>query len=157
MKDNTSCCSVSATPAKDDASNICPVCASKDKKLKLITLKSLLKPKSLATIDAQQQYYFCKDANCETVYFNNKGQIFTTDNIKVRVHQKDSALDVSVCYCFDWTPKNIAQAAKEGRLEQIAPSISAHIKAGRCGCEVNNPQGSCCLGNVNSVIQQFQN
>lgn len=31
-----------------------------------------------------------------------------------------------------------------------------HIKADRCGCEVNNPQGSCCLGNVSAFIKQVK-
>lgn len=33
--------------------------------------------------------------------------------------------------------------------------ITIHTKAGRCGCEVNNPEGSCCLGNVNRLIDSF--
>jgi len=27
-------------------------------------------------------------------------------------------------------------------------------KSKRCGCEVNNPQGNCCLGNVSLVVEQ---
>ena len=157
MKDNAGCCSTATKIKPDKHKNLCPVCNNKGKAVKLITIKSLISPKSLATIDAGQQYYFCKDADCQTVYFNGNGQCFNTSDIKVRVHQKDLAEDVPVCYCFDWSPKNIAQAAKDGGLEQIAPSISDHIKAGRCGCEVNNPQGTCCLGNINSFIRQLQN
>ncbi len=29
---------------------------------------------------------------------------------------------------------------------------NVQIKANRCGCEVNNPQGSCCLGNVMTFV-----
>jgi hypothetical protein len=31
--------------------------------------------------------------------------------------------------------------------------ISHQVKEGRCGCEVNNLQGGCCLGNVNTFIK----
>ena len=133
-------------------SNTCPVSKTKGKSVKLITLKSLLTPKALATLDAQQTYYFCKDTACEVVYFS-KEKSFSIKDLKVKVHQKDKSKDVPVCYCFDWTPNNITQAAEVSELEQVASSISAHIKAGRCGCEVNNPQGSCCLGNVNAVVK----
>jgi hypothetical protein len=30
----------------------------------------------------------------------------------------------------------------------VAERITALVKAERCACEVKNPQGSCCLGNV---------
>ncbi len=145
MKDNSNCCTTATSQVKNrQQAMLCPRCNTKGKKIKLITIKSLLKPKSLATIDAQEQYYFCKDPDCKIVYFNGNGQSFNSQNIKLKVHQKDSSPEVAICYCFDWTRQNIAQAAKENRLEQITPSITAHIKAGRCGCEVNNPQGSCC-------------
>lgn len=69
------------------------------------------------------------------------------------VYQKDSGADVPVCYCFGWTRATIADAAALGEADEVAPSIRAHIKAGRCGCEVNNPQGACCLGNVIGEVQ----
>lgn len=73
--------------------------------------------------------------------------------LKAPVYQKDGGADVPVCYCFGWTRATIADAAALGEADEVAPSISAHIKAGRCGCEVNNPQGVCCLGNVIREVQ----
>jgi len=32
--------------------------------------------------------------------------------------------------------------------------IRNHVQEGRCGCEVNNPQGACCMGNVTEFIRQ---
>lgn len=37
-------------------------------------------------------------------------------------------------------------------MDCCAPGNS-HFQAGRCGCEVNNPQGACRLGNVNTVVR----
>nr|WP_274436662.1 hypothetical protein [Alicyclobacillus sp. ALC3] len=34
--------------------------------------------------------------------------------------------------------------------------ISEQIQADRCGCEVNNPQGSCCLGNVMAFVHSIR-
>jgi hypothetical protein len=56
---------------------------------------------------------------------------------------------VPVCYCFGW---------RRGQLQDpsnchATDEITAHIQAQRCGCEVNNPQGCCCLTNVRSAME----
>lgn len=149
---NTNCCTT-AKPSDTNTSIVmaCPISGQKGKEIKLITLKSLLIPAHLAELDPTQTYYFCKDADCDVVYFSQT-QAFTKQHLKVKVHQKEIAKDVPVCYCFDWTPQSIAAAAD---ASTISSSINEHIKAGRCGCEVNNPQGSCCLGNVNAEIKRL--
>lgn len=150
---NANCCSTdSASKEAIQSVGICSVCTSKGKAVKLITLKSLLLPPKLTLLDPQHDYHFCKDTECDVVYFS-EAMHFTKDDLKVAVHQKDKGENVPVCYCFDWTPQSIRKASEVDRIPQ---SISEHIKTGRCGCEVNNPQGSCCLGNVNAVIKQYK-
>jgi hypothetical protein len=34
-----------------------------------------------------------------------------------------------------------------------ADRITALVKADRCACEVRNPQGTCCLGNVTAAVR----
>ncbi|WP_410513771.1 (2Fe-2S)-binding protein [Paenibacillus sp. BR2-3] len=132
----------------------CPSCNNKGKSVELITLKSLLKASALETIVPDTSYFFCPNPSCSTVYFSETHlQIFTEDNMKVPVYQKNPNMDVPVCYCFDWTRERLIQAAHD--KQQPADQIKAHIKAGRCGCEVNNPQGACCLGNVTTFIRSF--
>lgn len=36
--------------------------------------------------------------------------------------------------------------------KRISEVMCGHIRANRCGCEVNNLQGSCSLGNVTQMI-----
>jgi hypothetical protein len=43
---------------------------------------------------------------------------------------------------------------KDLRLNQLN-TIRQNIKENRCGCEVNNPQGSCCLGNITEYINEL--
>jgi len=62
---------------------------------------------------------------------------------------------VPVCYCFDWTKEKLEQAIKNDLASQPVEQIRQNIKANRCGCEVNNPQGSCCLANVTTFINQL--
>lgn len=145
---NTNCCT---QPNSNSTTSNCPVNGQQGKAVKLITLKSLLVPSQLAELDPNQDYYFCKDAECDVVYFS-QAQRFTKQHLKVKVYQKETSQDVPVCYCFGWTPKQLSAL---DNANTVSASISEHIKAGRCGCEVNNPQGSCCLGNVTNEIKQL--
>lgn len=148
---SSSCCTPIAIPEGQSADQ-CPQSGTKGRKVSIVSLKSLLRPTSLDRLAPAVQHYFCSDSGCEVVYFSANGTYYR-DELKVPVYQKDSSADVSVCYCFGWTRATIADAAALGKEEAIAPSISAHIKAGRCGCEFNNPQGACCLGNVTSEVR----
>ena len=131
----------------------CPNCGQNGRHVPLITLKSLLKPTALATLDPECDYAFCPNPSCETVYFALDGPLtFAAGDLKVPVFQKDSDMEVPVCYCFDWTRKRIMQAVRQGG--NPLQEIKAHVQAGRCGCEVNNPQGACCMGNVVEWIRQ---
>ena len=129
----------------------CPKNETKGKKVKSITLKSLLKPSALENLNLDTTYYFCEAFDCPVVYFNEKGQSFSTEQIKVPVFQKDKSLDIPVCYCFGWSRDRIQQEIIQTGKSSAEANIRGHIQAGRCGCEVNNPQGSCCLGNVRQL------
>lgn len=129
----------------------CPSCSKKGKSIQLLTLKSLLRASALENIEPKNSYLFCSSSTCSTVYFStNHSQIFVESDLKVPVYQKNPSMNVHVCYCFEWTRERLLQAT--GANQQPTKQIKAHVQAGRCGCEVNNPQGSCCLGNVNIYI-----
>ncbi|MDP4553548.1 (2Fe-2S)-binding protein [Alkalihalobacillus macyae] len=122
--------------------------------MKLITLKSLLLPKALAILQPDTSYQLCSISGCDVVYFNEKEQIFTKSDLKVSVSQKDEKENTPICYCFGWTRKIVSKEIKKTEENTIIQNISMHIKAIRCGCEVNNHQGSCCLGNVTGFIKK---
>jgi hypothetical protein len=130
----------------------CPVCQQIGKSVQIITIKALLRPQALETIEPESNYAFCPNSFCEVVYFNGV-QSYGRDCLKVSVYQKDDALDVPVCYCFEWTRKRLIQAIRS--RQNPVEFIREHVQANRCGCEVNNPQGSCCLGNVTKFIQSI--
>jgi hypothetical protein len=130
----------------------CPSCGEKGKNVQHLTLKSLLKASALETIEPENSYVFCSNPACSFVYFSgNHSQTFVKNDLKVQVYQKNQSADVPVCYCFDWTRERLLQTI--GTDQKPADQIKAHVQAGRCGCEVNNPQGACCLGNVNAFVR----
>lgn len=133
----------------------CPSCGEKGKSVHLITLKSLLKPTFLETIEPDNTYAFCTNSFCNTVYFSGThSQTFKEDALKVPVFQKNSNTDVPVCYCFDWTRDRLVQAVSVN--QDPVDHIKGHIQSNRCGCEVNNPQGRCCLGNVSAFVRSLK-
>jgi len=59
-----------------------------------------------------------------------------------------------VCYCFGWTPQKIVGEIETTGKSTAIDRIKAQVKAGNCYCEVTNPQGACCLGNVAQAVKE---
>jgi hypothetical protein len=148
----SSCCQTQAKEASRITN--CPVCQQKGKSVPIITLKSLLKPTALEVIQPESPYAFCSNPLCEVVYYTDS-QTFRKNMLKVTVYQKDEGLDTPVCYCFNWTRERLIQAVQVN--QHPIYHIRAQIQANCCGCEVNNPQGACCLGNVTVFIRKLNN
>lgn len=53
------------------------------KPVKLITLKALLTPSALCTLEPGKAYRFCPDAGCDVVYFAG-GRWYPQADVKVR-------------------------------------------------------------------------
>jgi hypothetical protein len=89
------------------------------------------------------------------VYFGEKRQaVFVKAQVRERVYQKEpDSPDVWICYCFRHSVGEVTVGRREER-DRIVAHISAGIKADECACDLRNPQGSCCLGNVNARIKQ---
>ena len=133
----------------------CPTCGQRGKAVDTATLKALL---SVSLMEIRPvAYYFCRTVACPAVYFAAAGgQQFTEASLRERVHQKHpDEDDVFVCYCFRHAPATIkAELIETGRTD-VTEAITAGIQAGKCACEIRNPQGSCCLGNVRAVVQRL--
>ena len=139
-----SCCNDESceTNLATTASPTCKACGSEGLPVDPITLKALFTADALRR-GVPPEPRFCPDPNCPIVYFGSTGT-FTEEDLTVRVHGKHPTDDaVPVCYCFEYTPAFI-------RKEKGAASkaIAAEIKGGLCDCEVKNPKGVCCLGDV---------
>ena len=129
----------------------CSSCGERGKPVQGQTVKSLLAVSLRAVRDLQ--YYFCPSRDCGVVYFSSDGQQqFMTNDIRERVYQKAPGdADVQVCYCFNYRAGTL-RAASATEYDQIVAEINAGIQAGQCACDLRNPQGSFCLGNVRASI-----
>ena len=135
--------------------NACPECGQTAKPVQGQTVKALL------AVNLRQvrevAHLFCRTQTCPVVYFSPDGaQTFTVEQVRERVYQKEpEADDVSVCYCFRYTVGQVRAASPEGR-RAIVDDVNAGINAGQCACDLRNPQGSCCLGNVRGLIKRLE-
>lgn len=124
----------------------CPACGARGSNLDEITLKALLRPAALAR-RSESQHEFCATPSCPVVYFG-RDERFTRDDIIVPVFQKKSDPARPICYCFDVKVSDIREEIARTGESTAGARIKELIRMGRCACELRNPQGSCCLGNV---------
>jgi hypothetical protein len=133
----------------------CPRCHRKGKAVTIETVKAML----AISLEAIQMtsYCFCATPTCPVVYFTTDIQhVFLETDLRERVHQKAPlADDVFVCYCFRYTPRSLIEEVATNGQSTAVKKITAGIQAGLCACDIRNPQGSCCLGNVKAVLHQI--
>lgn len=108
----TDCCVTNEKNVESIRSELCPSCNTKGKKVKIITLKSILKPTVLDTLNPDLTHYFCSTEDCVVVYFGTDKKTYSTSEVKVSVYQKDNSPIVPVCYCFDWTREKLQSILK---------------------------------------------
>ena len=123
----------------------CPSCAQAGVPVDRITLKALLTADGLRRgIPVQPRY--CGNADCRIVYFDVDGDgIFTEADLTVRVYVKHpNEAEIPVCYCFGVS----VGAMANGRARELRESVAREVQAQHCACEVKNPKGGCCLGDL---------
>jgi hypothetical protein len=133
----------------------CPVCGERGKPVQGQTVKALL---SVSLRNVQNvEYLFCRTQTCPVVYFSADGeQSFTVAQVRERVYQKEPEADhVFICYCFRHKVGDLRVASPETRAA-ILDDINTGIQANQCACDLRNPQGSCCLGNVRALIKRLE-
>ena len=133
----------------------CPTCQRPGKAVDSGTLKALL-ARPLTEVRAVD-YRFCRTPECPTVYYSVDGdQRFSEDDLRERVYQKHlHDKRVFVCYCFRHTSHSIRQEFVATGASTVVRAITAGIQAGQCACDIRNPQGSCCLGNVRALVERI--
>ena len=129
----------------------CPACGTKGQAVQVLTVKSLVREH--ARVSPKASYMFCRSPECDVVYFSADG-IFRKPDVKVRVGLKEKEGPIPLCYCFDYTLEHVQRDLAERGGTDVPDRIKAEINAGFCACEVKNPSGKCCLGNVTKAVQE---
>ncbi len=153
------CCSVKSPSertivgAAKAGTNHCPECDQPGKPVETKTLKQMVQPWHLELVN-NSGFLFCRSADCDVVYFHPEGDRLRKPDVSVRVGLKETEDPVPICYCFGFTEAMAVEEIEATGKCTIPQRITAEVKAGNCACEIRNPQGSCCLGNVTAFIKR---
>jgi hypothetical protein len=143
-------CSVSESQEKE--LGVCLQCGKKGKPVSLATVGAMAKTELEAAKLSAQEYKLCRNHNCPVVYYAVGVQL-EKGELRVPVNFKERNYQGPVCYCFNHTVKSIRAEIKIKGHSTARSAITQEIKAGRCACEIKNPAGSCCLGDVARTVQ----
>jgi len=143
-----SCCSTSVAGS---APGDCPRCGTRGQRVDRLAVASLMS----GVVPPTQSYWLCRERECDTVYFGEDATVLTASDMNVSPGFKSKSPAALVCYCFQHRRGDIeAELLAEGRTS-IPGRIAAEVKAGNCACEVRNPSGKCCLGEVQQATQEI--
>ena len=132
----------------------CPQCGNHGRKVKRLTLESLLRPERRSDI-SDEQYHVCLTPECGTVYFGaNNAAAFDKSDLSVRFGLKETSAHRPVCYCFDHSIEGIHEEIRRTGQSTVLDSIKAAMKGPGCRCEYTNPLGGCCLSTIKEAVQE---
>lgn len=153
----------------------CPSCEKKAKRVSTVTLGALLSDEfaqqfktdghsccasdgeGCTSIHGDTGWRFCDSTDCDVVYFSEEGDTtFTKSQLKVSVGVKETAGERPLCYCFKHSVATITEELRTTGNSAALEDIRAKMKDPGCRCEIENPSGSCCLGNVGKGIKIAQ-
>ena len=58
-----------------------------------------------------------------------------------------------ICYCFEFTKEQMQTEVRDTGRSRIPEIIADRCKRGLHDCEVKNPAGRCCLGDVRKTLK----
>ena len=165
-----SCCSVNSTQsctsdAHSDRDNCCtpqpkgkeecPQCHDKAKGVLSKTLEHLLIHEAKKEFTNLDGFHYCKTPSCEVVYFRGNDILLQKD-LTVGVGLKEGSSPETLCYCFEWSKEKIREELINKGETVALEDIKAKMENPGCSCEVLNPSGGCCLGDVTKAIKEIQ-
>ncbi len=143
-----SCCS---TPVARNAARNCPQCETRGQSVEWLAVASMMS----GIVPLTQSYWLCREPGCGVVYFGGDATVLTASDMNVAPGFKSKSPEALVCYCFQYRRGDIEAELLAGGQTSIPDRIAAEVKAGNCACEVRNPAGKCCLGDVQKAIQEI--
>lgn len=133
----------------------CPACRANGAVVELQTVKALLTESALTRVEIAH-HRFCANPACQVVYFDDEGRTFAASDVRVGIWQKEEPGARTICHCFGETERSMrAELETTGRIDAVQ-RVRAHIAARRCACDIRNPRGACCLGDLIATAQRLQ-
>jgi len=147
------CCSNGAVKA-NESTLLCQICGEVGRVVAKQTVVHQVGSETLSSV-GNAEYRFCSSGDCEVVYYSAEGNVFTTDDVRELVTSKTKGDNRPLCYCFGFTEGNVRQDLVLKGETTIPAQVTQLIKEKLCACEIRNPSGSCCLGEINRTIKNL--
>ena len=132
----------------------CPACKRVGRPVGDVTVRAMLAHEQAERL-LSLEIRFCRTPSCEVVYYGADGRVARKQDIRVRVGLKETEAPIPLCYCFGFSRADVEREVAQTGSCTIARQIAAEIRAGRCACEVKNPSGACCLGDVRAAVAEM--
>lgn len=149
----TGCCNGASAACGSEETQPCPSCHRPGKPVARGTVEALVRPKLRDSLNGEA-YRFCETPTCPLVYYTGGGARVLKQQLRVRVGLKETDDPITVCYCLGVTARMIRDEIEQTGRSTASLRIRAEVKAGNCRCEVENPSGRCCLGDVIQAEKQ---
>jgi hypothetical protein len=144
------------TKTKTDAHMPCDRCGEQSKPVSRKTVALMLKPQLLEEA-LNGNFRFCATRECPIVYFAEQGaRIFSVEDLRTVVGIKASTDPILLCYCFGFEECHLREEISQTGSTTIPKRISQLIHEGLCACDLRNPSGACCLGEVNKTVTRLK-
>ena len=112
---------------------------------------------NLKGLDLSKSYFFCPNPERKVVYHNTpEGVYLKKEAVKVRVGLKEKEPPITLCYCFNITKEMIEEEIVSRGETEYPDYIREKVKRKECECELKNPSGRCCLGEVSRAVKEIK-
>ncbi len=148
------CCCSGVQMSKETPQNACAECGEIGRIVARQTVVHHVKSEKLSSL-GDEEYKFCSSPNCAVVYYAASGQIFTVDDVRESVTSKTTGDARPLCYCFGFTEGFARREIAQTGESTVSKQVSRFIKEKLCSCEIRNPSGVCCFGEVNKAIRRL--
>jgi hypothetical protein len=140
--------------SKETPQNACNQCGETGRAVSRQMVVHHVKSEKLSSI-TDEEYKFCSSPNCAVVYYAASGQIYTVDDVRESVTSKTTGDARPLCYCFGFTEGFARQEIAQTGESSVFKQVSQFIKEKLCVCEIRNPSGVCCLGEINKTLKRL--
>lgn len=145
------CCS-SAKMTKETPQNACGGCDETGRTVSRQTVIHHVKSEKLSCVETDE-YKFCPSSNCPVVYYSAAGRVFNVEDMRELITAKASGNNRPLCYCFGFTEGEARKEIEQTGESSIPAKVTQFIKEKLCACEIRNPAGVCCLGEINKTVK----
>ena len=148
------CCSNVAVKTNERPLSACQKCNEVGRIVAKQTVVHHVISEKLSSI-GDAEYRFCGASDCDVVYYSEDGNVFTINDIREVISSKTKGDNRPLCYCFGFTEGNVRREIILNGETTIPAQVTQFIKEKLCACEIRNPSGSCCLGEINRTVKNL--